>query len=519
MPSRLVLAAAAAVAALHTAFVLALSHHDGRLSVVPLYDDVAYLSLALDRLDALYRGGFRGLLASFAATDAHAPLSELFAMTGYALFGRADWAPYALNGLWVMLFLALIAALARRLATPLALAVGVVALATPMFSFLVGEYRPDVYWGLLVGLSAMLAVERGVARGPAAALGLLGGIALLSKPSASPASAAVLGTALLAALTADWLERRDDRRALWRGALRLAAVLLAVALPYLVVSADHIYQYITTVMRTQRDIWATQGTWRDHALFYVEPGRLAFMLGWTAKLAGLAVVNAAIWAWRRDTAALARLAGGTTVLAVAYAIPSISTVKSMFIGSLFYGTLLAYALWNLVRFLGHLPWPRRAARAAGLALAGATALLWVPVPGTITRSQPNIAATDLLTRQVHQVLAERLRQRPPAAVPVVFVTSPGPVYDGSLRYMAKKEGLQATFHAGYTFRSLDAFRQTIAGSAFVVATEPGGSAESFAFPGLAFQAEVLALLRADPAFALKGEFRTGTLAVYLFERL
>jgi len=103
---------AVAVSALfHILATLGASLHVGRLSVVPTYDDVAYLVDGLHRLKAFDEAGFRGLFRSLAIEPAHAPLTTITATIGFALTPGSSIGTYALGGVWVILFLALAAIL------------------------------------------------------------------------------------------------------------------------------------------------------------------------------------------------------------------------------------------------------------------------------------------------------------------------------------------------------------------------------------------------------------------------
>src|ERR1043166_3194068 len=75
----------AVLALFHVLATLGYSLRAGPLSIVPLYDDLAYLLDALDRLKAFDGAGLFGLAHSLIDAPPHAPITAVVATLGFAL--------------------------------------------------------------------------------------------------------------------------------------------------------------------------------------------------------------------------------------------------------------------------------------------------------------------------------------------------------------------------------------------------------------------------------------------------
>ena len=97
--------ACAVAAALFTLVMVQHAMRHGRLLLPPSYDDVTYFLDGLERLDRLHNDGLRGLIAMHTADPPHSPFSTYLAMGAFAVAGPREWAPYAANGLLILLLL------------------------------------------------------------------------------------------------------------------------------------------------------------------------------------------------------------------------------------------------------------------------------------------------------------------------------------------------------------------------------------------------------------------------------
>jgi hypothetical protein len=308
------------VAAVFTALNVVYSLHFGRLSVPPTYDDVRYISDGLILLDAAYRNGIAAWLVDVLTRTWHAPVATLQASLGFALFDKAMWAPYALNGGYL---LALLLVLRRELAAaPASLFLALVAttLAWPLVGYLIVEFRPDIAASLFMVLGAWRLfsqhqVVAGGARPPMSVLWQFSWpfvVSLWLKPSFSPV---VAGWWLAAWVVLIVASRRlgDGRRAMRNSAvaaLRATAILIGCFLPYLIVSGGHLVSYFAaSVFGENRSIWSPNFTLVDRLQYYVtgEGGRVT--MGVWAYVTSALACAALLIMWRRRDRQNQMLAG------------------------------------------------------------------------------------------------------------------------------------------------------------------------------------------------------------------
>src|SRR5262245_16574670 len=92
-----------------TAFSVHTSMQKGRLSNIPNYDDVTYFASATDLVQSVRQDGWRGLAAFMSRDSLHSPYSISLAALAYAIGGYHDVAPYAANGVLIVVYLSCIA--------------------------------------------------------------------------------------------------------------------------------------------------------------------------------------------------------------------------------------------------------------------------------------------------------------------------------------------------------------------------------------------------------------------------
>src|SRR5205814_3942003 len=118
------------------------------------------------------------------------------------------------SGVWVLLVIGLMADMLRHLPSLTRMAVLCPLIAVPMLSTVIGLFRPDASWGLLTGCAAiaLAVVDLGhVSVRRLVGLGLLVGLALISKPTGTPAAVAVMATAYVGAAMYAVLSRNGSR--------------------------------------------------------------------------------------------------------------------------------------------------------------------------------------------------------------------------------------------------------------------------------------------------------------------
>jgi hypothetical protein len=485
----------------HVFALLGHSMREGRLSLVPVYDDVSYLVDGIGRVDALQRGGVSALLKDMWVQAPHAPLMALTAAFGFLLSAGATWGPYLVNGLWVLVIIQIMMVALRVIDRRSQVGIAAAALAAPMFGWMVSEFRPDPVWGMLVGVTVTLLASVDFAMTSTRrwfALGILVGVAVISKPTAAPATLVVITTAWLAmALASVVLLKSISKRLLLRNALSCLAGAALIAVPYFAASAGEIYAYIKMVMGANGEVWRLKTDAKGHLTYYLSGGLGPMMLGWiwyasvpTLAISLIVIVRARD---RRSLCAFLALAGA---FAAAYGIVTLSAVKQPMIGSILYGTVVAFTVWGLGQIVRLVP-----IRHELILLAGALVFLaqWTPNVGMIRKSEPSMQIVDESSRAVAPVVINALRTHTNKRV---FMTVPGPVQAATLDYLARQQGVVGTFVEGYLLNNWDEIAMHLGRGDIAVLCEVGMSGQSsvYSFPSLEFQTKAIEYMRANASF-------------------
>ncbi|PZR48719.1 MAG: hypothetical protein DI537_58850, partial [Stutzerimonas stutzeri] len=332
-------------------------------------------------------------------------------------------------------------------------------------------------------------------------LGLLFGLAVLAKPTAAPASVAVLGTGFLMQLGLSelWSDQRTAMAPTLRRIGMVALGALVLVTPYFLASGREILSYVLNVMRTEADVWGTRTTLAGHLSYYLNRETGTMMLGWIWYL-GLPIVLAcaAMLMAARDRQQLARLAAILAAMLMAFAIVTYSQVKTPMIGSILYGVIVASVIWSL----GQLAARASSKRSAVVLTIGALvfATQWHPrgLSGAL-RTNPAMLAVDQASKATFPVVLKALR----AGASNVFVTVPGPVYDATLDYLARQQGVSGDYIAAYTWGDWNRFVEAVDHADVIVLSEAGMLGQAlggFNFPSVQFQPRLLELLRTKPEF-------------------
>lgn len=480
---------------------------EGRLAMVPVYDDVTYLVDAMNRLGVLDKEGFLGLLRDLHLHPAHAPLMAVVGAVGFLLSAGANWGPYALNSMWVFVTVALALVVLRATDVRSQAGIVIAILAAPLFGIAIVEFRPDPVWGLLVGFSVALLVTVDFVRAhPSRLLGLgvLIGFAVLAKPTAAPASVVVILAACFGVVVAMLvLQAPVHRRAVARSVMWIAFGAAVVVTPYVINGGAEILGYIRMVMSADNSVWRTQTDAMGHATYYLARSYGTLALGWiwyaALPLLGLCLC---VLVRGRDRRGLCAFAGLLCALVAAYAIVSISAVKSPMIGSILYGTIIAVVAWASGKVVEHVRVRHEIVLLAGILVFSTQ---WVPKVGMVQRADPAMQITDQASRAALPVVVEALRTHRNNRV---VVTVPGPVYAGTLDLMALQQGVTGSFNEAYTWDTWELFMQGINTCDVVILSEAGmlGQALGYNFPSVRFQPRLLAYLRSSPAFNAKPVF-------------
>jgi hypothetical protein len=480
--------AACVVTAFVAVFGLKQSFEVGRLSEAPWYDDVVYLYTAQVLLHAAPHQPWLHTL--WQLVNQHAPLSTFLGALGFLAVPEGLSGPYIANTLVLGGFLIGCVFLLRPI--PVAAAVGIIAAigAIPLASLSITEFRPDFAWGFLSGLAgaALLRPRLFAFRWMMwLAIGALSGLALVSKPSAVPATAVLLAVAFGGSALLHMMSQTGEviwirLRAIMRAAALIGLGTALVAGPVYAVIWHDVYTYILLAMVKLHDQNTIPGDLLFHSLYYstgdggrVTLGRAIWVLlaFWTAALGyGLLLARHLV----------PRLLCYLSVILLAYAIPSLTVVKSLFFGSAFYGVLIASSaavageLWCRV-----LPRRRPDARIAiaGLTCATGVALLvnqnMLQSPTVLMTFSPearkdSLEASDYIWSVLKSHALAREEGQQSRRVEQVMVLTPEPVTGGALSLYAATEGVPLRAYGFYYARSVDDLVSRLAEFDFVIAT-------------------------------------------------
>ena len=324
-----------------TTLALRRSMQSGRLSIPPEYDDVTYLYWSQSVLHAAPRQSV--FATAYQILDQHSPLTTLFGFVGYSLIKAGDIGPYIVAAIHLTLFVFGCVLVLRRLPAMAIIGIACAIGAIPALSNFAAEFRPEPAWASLTAVSVIAFFALNIfdaARIKQIGLGLLVGLAVISKPTTSPFTIVVLGTAFLASGLAYYHEKSaggspPPLRVIVTGAVTLGAAALLVIVPIGAIVGREIYDYIMWVMRDISDQFGSREGFVDQSLFY------SFGVGGQQMLGRALPVLLAIWGLgfgyvvllRRST--LPRVFALFIVVLISYAIPSASAVKSVWFSSAF----------------------------------------------------------------------------------------------------------------------------------------------------------------------------------------
>jgi hypothetical protein len=515
------------LAAITASLSLRLAEQFGRLSVPPLYDDVSYFLAAAQWLDAAPSHGIAANV--YGLLHQHAPFSTLTAAIGLSLHPDGYLGPYAINAVIILAFLLGLAGLLWRRSLVDILTCMVGAACVPMFWHTMTEARPDLPWGLALGLAVGAILYRPFlkrSRWSVFGLGALCGLAAAIKPSAFPASLTCIGLAAGAVLVCECLEpdvggfRAAVRRAALP-ALIFAAGLLAGTFAIIGFELVNTLNYIRIAMVDYRDFWVFDESFRDSLLHYSVglEGRIAlnywlwFGLALISVRLGLALLH--------DSRDVGRSVTLLVAVLVAYAIPTLSPVKSYFLGAMFYGVFVVAMALNFCAIVAGLegilsrltlsPALRRWL-VSGLHLLPLVVALSLfahnCLPGRVelaTRfNQDQIHDMRTATEKVWSLLQQKSLMPDAQAsveadkVPVVTFSSPYPVTSRTIQLYAVQARMPLRVRRQYFNRTLDAAAKVLLASDVAIVT----SSMPHNLPGPRMGDELIGRMDAEPGMCL-----------------
>ncbi len=362
------------LAALLTSVYIQHSMSVGRLAWgFPVYDDVSYFDDALERLDIFYREGPVGLLKHHWEQPPHSPWSSYAALTGYAVFGRTLWAPYAVNSILLLIAFLVIDRVAGPARLWVVLLLTALFWALPFSCGLIIECRPDAFCGLVSAYALFLMSKTPLTEWTtkeARRIGVLWGLTTWIKPTVF----AQTGLFCVGALGWWWLlaMRESPRpwRLLFRNSAWLAGIATLIALPHLGVNLLKYIRYmIVNQFGDHRHLWTTAGDLNLHFWYYTcgTAGRLMFGGAFLSAL-GCVLITLLTAVGQRKRKLARELTTLLVLCFMCWLIPTLNDIKTAFFGLTFGALMLLTLVRSLAAWLNQeLVLPRR----AGLALGGA----------------------------------------------------------------------------------------------------------------------------------------------------
>jgi len=509
------------LAVLLTTAMLSLSARVGRLSIPLAFDDISYAVEGFWIYQMLVGG--QKLEALGYVLHAHAPLQTILATLAPFAFGFHEWAFYAVLSFLIVLLTVIVLLVARPLPLLPQLAIVAVVLTTPVTANLVTEFRPDLWWGFLCGIAAYLIFDPRFLRGSVAyqvVTIILSALALLGKPSGSPATAIFLGYAAVASflltLREEKAARRDVRNYFTRFGLYVGCVALLIG-PYYLQNLSALYNYLYLGFVEQIDVFRTPGTILDQLKYYVvgQPYHYALYLTFWFGLIVFFINIVVLCISRRWSDLLRYLAYAAAVFA-AYCAPTLSPIKSFFLGGIFYGTFLIFTVHGLVLLFSAMRAKSPLAMQASAALIILLALYTFQGMPLIVNIGPQEARDrHAVNDEIVAALAQELSRLPQNFTATIYVPAPDPVTDSYLTLRLGWLGYNVRALGGYYTRTMREHEQMLNSSNFVVLTDVTQSV----FPGQQFSPELIKRVSVDPSYRKLVDFLDSSgRHTYLFAR-
>ncbi len=533
-------------ALLLTAVIIRYSLRQGRLSLVPTFDDVGYMADGAARLQHLYDFGVLAFVAEYRRNPPHSPYSDLLAMAAFAVFGIKDWAPYAANSLLALaIFMganALLPAIRlwQRVLCLLILAT------VPFTGLAVHEFRPDFCVCFLTALGIMLALTRPFV--PASprrklAIGAVFGAAMVVKTSFFPATVVYFFAILL-------LATLRDRIVLGRlGFARIARGWLTCLLPFVLIPLPHyliahrmIVDYIREAfVGGHRGVWVTHGGLGYHLAYYLTgPGGQFTMGAHLMLLAAILFVATLAVVARRSRMEIVTHTMMLVALVMAYFQVTLSPVKSPYYGVTLPMLLALEALYWLGQLLDREQrggWRFGWATALAVIAVGWGACIFRWPPGHQGGNDPVVAARNALVFAVyHDVLNHTITPVPGSKTPdstapigskiisnspkVVF-NSIGDVNPSLFIYLSYRDRTMGQWIQVPDVDDPRPYHLAWENADFVIASESGTGVIADFLLSSRIQDQLLADLQARKDFKQIGKypFITTRRSVYVFQRL
>jgi hypothetical protein len=353
------------IAVLFTYINITQSIAQGKLSLPPVYDDVAYLLQGATWLNAFQDHGVGGLLST---PIVKSPVMVTIAFLGFLLFGFQIWAPYAINSLLIFGLLLGLDLLSRGLPLYQRLLLPLTALTYPVVSNLVMEFRPDIICSLTMAFYVAISLQNKWKYPPQWSfnywrnhliLSSLLAFALLAKPSIFPITILIATITLFCTIVSDTQCEKIKVIHFFSSLIQVAKkILTSLSLSFLLASPyyifggfKHITHYIQIVMfDSNRGVWQTNLPRADNLIYYLT-GRGGWMMGawfWVDMM--VLVITLFTIITRQQWHFVRRAIAAIIIFISAYASVTIPSTKSPFLG------LIITALLLILTYLAMIYW-------------------------------------------------------------------------------------------------------------------------------------------------------------------
>jgi len=352
-----------AAALLIAAAAMSRSFYDGRMASPVTHNDVNYFLIGIRDVVTLREHGVLAIINNFIHRAEHAPIASYQAMLAYLIFGINDWAPYASNLVYVLLFLGVAAYLMRGCPIVVLVAAMVTVIAMPLTSSTLTEFAPELVCSLFTAIGALLMLRLPLFGAPLGArfrAGICFCLGFLAHPSAFAFTLiAVLGTVGLMFLRdVIFIGKTGIGRLLSESALNVVLSTWLAGL-YMIPAFETYWAYFyrTTLNPATRVRWvdATMSL-HQHITYYLFGTGGQFMFG--NRLWGcFAVIGCGIAAasWRRDWQSTSRQVELLIVATLFWLIPTLSPVKVPFFAAAFGYALIFLTVMALGSIFDSLP--------------------------------------------------------------------------------------------------------------------------------------------------------------------
>ena len=449
------------------------------------------------------------------------------AAIGFTLVPDGYAGPYVVNAIVILAFLLGIAHLTWRLPLVDIATCLIAAACVPVFWQTITEARPDLPWGLGLGLAVGAILHRSFLQRSSwsvAVLGVLCGLTVGIKPTAFAASLTCIGLTAGCQIVRDCLESDIPTfgAAIRRSCpplLLFAAGLFSSTAAIIGINLFETVAYVLRAMIYDRDFWAIDESFRASLLHYLIglDGNLALNFWLWIGLALIVMRAGLIFLYDRRDYGVATILAATLL---AYAISTLPTNKSYFLGAMFYGVFIVTMTLNfgvvvadLDRALSRLTikanlqrWLSSAVHIVPLAavLSLFAANCFFGRIGLATRlNQDQIGDIRTATAEVWSLLQKKslaLDTTSPAdrRVPLVSFSSPYPVTSTTIQLYAAQARITLHVRGEYFNRTIEAAEKALLESDVAIVT----SSMPHNLPGPRMGDELISRMDANPGMCL-----------------